>query len=124
FAGREETPGYWSGVYLEGSNLAPLSGSVLDYMTIRDGGYFGSRPGNLYLYYAETSLSHVTLENGKYSGVYGGSGGVAHVSDSILRNNGTSSPEKDFAIWFADGSVSPELSGLTLVDNSIDGVAF
>ena len=124
FSGRSETPGYWSGIYLEGSNLNPLSGSTLSYVTIRDGGYFVSRPGNLYLYYAEASLDHAALENSKYSGVYGGSGGVAHLSDSTLSNNGTSSPEKDFAIWFADGGVSPELSGLTISSNSIDGVAF
>ena len=124
FAGRSETPGYWSGIYLEGSSLDPLSGSTLSYTTIRDGGYFVSRPGNLYLYYAEASLDHATLENSKYSGVYGGSGGVAHLSNTTLSNNGTSSPEKDFAIWFADGGVSPELSGLSFSSNSIDGVAF
>jgi len=124
FSGRNETPGYWSGIYLEGTSLDPLSGSTLSYVTIRDGGYFVSRPANLYLYHAAASLDHSTLSNSKYNGVYGGTGGVAHLSNTTLSDNGTSSPEKDFAIWFTDGAVSPELSRLTLNGNSLDGVAF
>ena len=124
FAGTSATPGWWGGVYLEGTNLNPLTGSILEYVTIRDGGYFISRPGNLYLYYAEASLDHATLTNSKYNGVYGGSGGVAHLHNTTLSDNGTSSPEKDFAAWFSDGSVAPELGNLTLSGNSIDGIAF
>jgi hypothetical protein len=123
FTGSAATPGAWGGLRFEGVPGSPLTGSQLDYVTISGGGQFGGFPANLYLFQAEVSLSHAVVSQSKYSGVYGGERGVAHISDTTVSNNGTTDATEDYALWFTDGSVAPNLANLTLTGNSQNAIA-
>jgi hypothetical protein len=118
------SPGlYWGGIHFVGTLGSPLTGSVLDYVTVSGGGYYGSSPGNIYLSHAAITVAHALVTHSKFSGVYGVAGGVAHISDTTLSSNGLADGTEDYAIWFTDGSVSPDLSNLTLTGNSVDAIA-
>jgi hypothetical protein len=123
FAGTNPAPGFWGGIYFEGTPSNPLSGSQLAYFTVTGGGGLGSRPANIYLFHATVSINHAQISNSLRNGVYGGEGGLAHVLNTGLSNNGTASPEEAYAIWFTQGALLPDLSNLTLTGNSQNAIA-
>jgi len=105
----------WSGIHISGTIDEINQGSVLEYVNLYGGGYAGpGASGNLVLSYSEVTVRHSQFNDSHGDGILGndgGSGGVAHVSDSSFTNNA------GYAISFENGSVNPVLSNLTATGN-------
>ena len=115
FTGASATPGWWNGIVLDGDAPATaLTGSSFEYVTIE---YGGRGYGNLYLRYATVSVSNSTLRHSSKDGVYGSSGGVAHISDTTFTGNA------GYAIQYTDGRVNPDLAALSITGNGSDAIA-
>ena len=65
FTGTSATPGWWDGIAITGTAVAPNVGSVLDHVVIEYGGY---NFANLKLRYGQVVLSHATV---RFSGDHG-----------------------------------------------------
>ncbi len=106
-------PGTWRGLTVETSSAS----AQLDYVTVEYGG--DGRPGNVYVWdSAVVTVTHSTLRNGSQDGVYTNDGGVAHIADTRITGNG------GYALEYADGSVNPQLSNLTVTGNGTDAIVF
>jgi hypothetical protein len=109
-------PGWWYGVTINGIASAPLTDSVLDYVTIE---YSGRADyANLNLIYATVAISNSTFRHSASNGIRGQTDGVAHISDSTFTNNAI------YPIEFRDGSVNPILANLTVTNNGVDAIFF
>jgi hypothetical protein len=109
-------PSWWYGISINGTANAPLTDSVLDYVTIEYSGRAGY--ANLNLLFATVAISHSTFSHSGADGIHGQTEGVAHISDSAFTDNDGA------AIEFGDGSVNPILSSLDIRDNGMDAIVF
>ncbi|MDO8944143.1 MAG: hypothetical protein Q7U75_13225, partial [Desulfobacterales bacterium] len=124
FVGTTAQRGWWSGISFAGTVSVPLTGSTLSYVTVSDGGYYSSVPADIYLSYAKVTISHATIRNSYYTGVYGSTGGLADISNTTLTGNGVGTTGETYAIWFNDGSVNPNLASLIVNGNASNAIAF
>ncbi len=104
------TPGWWSGISFR------YGTGALDYVTIEYGGY--NQPGTVDAYNSVVTVTHSLIRNGSQDGVHGWSGGLVHVADSRITGNA------GYALNYADGSLDPQLSNLTVTDNGTNAIAF
>lgn len=116
FTGSTAQAGWWYGISFNGTSVAPLSGSTLEYVTVEHSGR--SNYGNINLYYATVEINHSTLRNSSGLGIRGLAQGFANIADSAITNNG------GVALYFSDGSVRPLLSNLTINNNGSNVIEF
>ena len=118
FTGTTPQKGWWENISIQGTNVAPNTGSVLDYVTIEyGGGYYA----NLYLSYATVSVSHSSISESARDGLYTYGGGVMRLSHTTVANNGTAADH--YAIRFHDASMNPLLSNVTATGNVNNAIA-
>jgi hypothetical protein len=115
FTGVKQEAGSWAGIRISGSQNSPLTTSALEYVTIEYGG--GNNYGALYFDHASAPVKNMTIRHSSKDGIYGWYGGVAHLTNVTLTNNG------GYAVQFIDGSMNPQLEGLTVSGNGVNAVA-
>lgn len=115
FTGVTKQSGSWQGIKIEGTQGGPLTSSTLEHVTIEYAG--GNGYAALYLAHATVPVKHATIRHSSKDGIYGWYGGVAHLSNVTLADNGR------YPAQFIDASVDPQLAGLTVSRNSVNAIA-
>jgi len=115
FTGTTAQAGWWYGLSFNGTTGNPLTGSVLDFVTVEYGGKGGY--ANINLFYATVDIRHSTIRHSATDGLAATAQGVANISDSTFTGNA------GYPIEFGDGSVKPALSNLTVNGNGTDAIA-
>jgi len=114
FTATSPTSGSWWGISIHGTEENPNAGSILDYVTIEYGG--DHLLYNLYLDWAEATLSHSTLRHSSRDGLYAAHS-TARISDtSFISNNG-------YAALFEYAKDDLDLGSLATSGNGHDGIA-
>jgi hypothetical protein len=116
FTGAAAAPGAWRGIEITGNATAPLSGSVLEHVTIEYGGLPLGTSANLFLKYATATISWAAIRGGLGAGIYTSVGGVAHISDTTITAN------QGQAIEFHEAAVNPTLARITASGNGSDTI--
>ncbi len=112
FTGNFTTPasGWWSGLHVY------YGTAQLDYVTVEYAGY--SQGGSLQTNGGVVTVTRSAIRNGSADGVWAYGSGVIHVSDSLIAGNA------GYALEYANSTVAPQLSGLTITGNGVDAIAF
>jgi hypothetical protein len=99
----------WAGIGIEGTDVQPSTGNLLNYVSINKGGFFGGC--DLYITYGDVSVTHSQLDGGQNSGVCLDFGADLTMSDSQITNN------QNYAMDVFDASAMFTLSNLTATGN-------
>ena len=113
FTGTGASPGWWQALAIEGTGPNILTGSVLDYVTIENGGSYG---GGLYIFNAAPVVRHSIIKNNLYDGVYGGATASANIADTVFQHN------QGNAVNFIDAGAPFTLVRLTATGNGFNGI--
>ena len=122
FLGVAEESGSWRGISLEGSPIAPATGSFA-HVTIAGGGGAGDFRGQLYVYSAVVAMRDSVVRDGAGDGVVVDSGSVTLVDTQLTGNAKLPLHVRSLTGLATIAAVDPVLSNLTIRGNGVDAIA-
>ena len=114
FARTAASPGAWDGIRFTGTSAVPITGSVLDWVTLSGGGEYY---GGVYLEYATVDISHTTISGSSHDGVYSWTGGLPRLSDVTI------SGSAGYGIHLSTAEIDPPLTRVVLSGNAQNSLA-
>lgn len=114
FARTAASPGAWDGIRFVGTSAVPITGSVLDWVTLSGGGNYY---GGVYLERATVDISHATISGSAKDGLYSWTGGIPRLSDVVI------SGSAGYGIRLSTAEIDPPLTRVVLTGNAQNSLA-